>query len=24
VLQDLRRALETRMDRRAAANPNPG
>ncbi len=24
VLQDLRRALETRMDRRAAAKPNPG
>src|SRR6185369_1389346 len=24
ALQDLRRALETRMDRRAAANPNPG
>jgi mono/diheme cytochrome c family protein len=24
VLQDLRRALEMRMDRRAAANPNPG
>jgi mono/diheme cytochrome c family protein len=24
VLQDLRRALEVRMDRRAATNPNPG